>query len=166
MKTKHSDRKMTVDEYLVLRVDFLENERNIWVELRILTVDADGNQTLQKQLLINADEVPFALQAKARKQISAQGERVQLQTPPIVGDDKYRDGTYIPFITGVGTLLFICVILKGGNRIRARELPALNRIYGKYLLICCNAKGYMYVFICFYRFFLFFFVLLFLIDFV
>ena len=59
------------------------------------------------------DEVPLFLCKKNLNQVSKRNERIQIRAPPIVGHDKYRDATFIPFINNIN-LLFLVVIIKGG----------------------------------------------------
>ena len=148
-KVKQSDRKMTMEEYVQLRIEYLKEEREVWVELGILELqddDVEGSDgTLDKTRMANGDETPLVMTSKKRKQLSKKGERVQLISPPIVGDDKYRDATLVPFITPAGKLLFVCVLIRGGATITKNEIPIYTRKYGDILLIIANAKAYMYV---------------------
>ena len=100
-RKQQTKRKMLMEEYIQLRPEYLKKERKKWRDLNILEIedmdmnDEDGKETesLNKHLIINADESPFVLQVKERKQISKDGERVHIIAAPIVGDNKYRDGT-------------------------------------------------------------------------
>ncbi len=132
-KSVQSNRKMTVAEYCEKRVHYLPSEREFLKSKRILS-----NGKYDKLRIYNGDEVPMVLMSKPKKQAAKPDERTQLIAPPIRGYNKYRDGTFVPFIN-CGTLLFMTVIVKGGSTIM-KEIAQYKRKYGKWLLPWCNKK--------------------------
>ena len=130
LKKKHSDRKLTIDEHLELRVKYLPQERVVWRELGLLK-DCGTPNTVH---FANADEVPGTLSQKNPRQVSEKDEKVQTRAPPIVYHDKYMVVTWMPFINDV-TLHFCVLILRAGPTIVAKELPVLQRKYPNLLLL-------------------------------
>ncbi len=65
-----------------------------------------------------------------------------VKSPPIVGHNKYRDCTLVPFIN-MDKIIFVRVVLKGGPSITKNAVPKFNKQYGKYLHVFCNEKGYV-----------------------
>lgn len=136
LKTKHSDRKLTIDDYIEKRPEYLKQEREYLSQHGMIV---DGK--FVEKVILNADEVPGVLSLWRPKQVSEKDERVQLIAPPIVGHDKYRDCTWCPVIDDT-RILFIVVILEGGVTISEREIPKLQALYPG-LLIVCTSNSYM-----------------------
>ncbi len=126
-----TQRKITQYEYLTQRKKFLKNERKYWKELG-----------LSNESLYNADEIPLILAKKSPKQVTIKGEMTSVKSPPIVGHNKYRDCTLVPFIN-MDKIIFVGVVLKGGPSITKNAVPKFNKQYGKYLHVFCNEKGYV-----------------------
>ena len=115
----------------------------------------DGEINVNK--VINADEVPLVCMSK-RKQIVTENERVQIIKPPITSHNKYRDATLCPFISGSGSLLLTCCIVRGGPTVIKNEIPKYNKKYGKHVLCAANKKAYMlniFFFLCLLFFYMF-----------
>jgi hypothetical protein len=134
LKSKHSDRKLTVEKYLLLRKIYLPKERKFWRQ-----VNCSVNNY---ECFVNADEIPFDLSINL-KQISAPNERVQVVAPPIIGIGKYRYGTIVPFIAANGTVYFVCIILKGGITIGPKLSNYVKKMKYKNILVFANIKAYM-----------------------
>ena len=134
-KKQHSDRKMTVSGYAVERVPYLKDER-VYQE----SVGVIHNGKWDRDRVYNGDEVPLNMLSFC-KQITGPNERVSIIKPPIVGHNKYRDGTLVPFLSG-HILLFCVLILHGGSTVRT-ELRGYSGLFKKWLYITCNAKAYV-----------------------
>lgn len=127
---------MTREAYLEIRPQFLDVERRFARKIGIIhNGEWDGSR------VYNGDEVPLNVVSK-RKQISKPNEPVSIVPPPIVGHNKYRDCTFVPFVSN-DQLVFVSLLLFGGKTINGKEVAAYRRKYGKWLLIGANAKAYM-----------------------
>jgi len=155
-----SDRKLTIKEYVIRRKDYLKGVRERLREYGVIR-SVNGNEEWDKARVMNIDEVPLVLAKIAKKQVCKPDERTQIRKPPITGHDKYRDATLVPLVSGTKPI-FLVVLVKGVESVSKREMPILQRKYGRDGMIClANKKGYVYVFyfICLFYFCLFYFYL-------
>ena len=132
-----SDRKLTLDQYIFARIDYLRTERVFWRQTGIIVdrpddYDQNGDsheevwtdnelQKVNGSNVCNVDEVPFNIDFQSGN-IIMRGERSNINCTQLRHISKYRKGTFV-IVMNCGKVLLIMVIFmvsSGGEEIRAR----------------------------------------------
>lgn len=155
--TATSDRKMSADEYIAKRPEYLQTEREFRRAIGVILQRPDQYDRFHEEIWedgvvekwdgereLNLDEVPFSLDMNSTKQLVGPDERPSVvRSKAIKYTGKYRQGTIVLVSNFKEIVLAMVIFAKGGKRVAKMLQDFAGAVSGNTVYWECSESGNM-----------------------